>query len=365
MKFLDMSVMHSEIKNEIMEAMERVYDSNSYILGREVEDFEKRFANYCETKYCIGVGNGLEALYLILRGYGIGSNHEVIIPSNTYIATSLAVSFTGATPIFVEPYTDTFNLNPDLIEAAITRKTKAIIPVHLYGQPAQMNPIKKIAKKYNIKVIEDNAQAQGASYKGIKTGNLGDASGVSFYPGKNIGALGDGGAVTTNDKELAEQIKYLRNYGSNVKYYNHYKGINSRLDEIQAAVLNIKLNYLDQWNKYRQKIAKTYLDNIKNKNIILPKVEENSTHVWHQFVIKCNDRDGLQKYFIENGIETFIHYPIPIYKQNAYSEYSKLEEKLPIATNLAKEVLSLPIYPYMDFNDVYKIVEVINKFRQI
>lgn len=362
MKFLDMSVMHSKIKNEIMEAIERVYDSNQYILGNEVKNFEKRFAKYCGTKYCIGVGNGLEALYLILRGYGIEENCEVIIPSNTYIATALAVNFTGATPIFVEPDIDTFNLNPDLIESAITNRTKAIIAVHLYGQPVLMNRINKLAKRYNIKVIEDNAQAQGASYKKIKTGNLGDASGVSFYPSKNIGGLGDGGAVTTNDKQLAEKIKFLRNYGSNVKYYSHYKGINSRLDEMQAAVLNIKLNYLDKWNKYRGEIAKIYLDNIRNNKIVLPRVEESLTHVWHQFVIKCKERDNLQKYFKENGVETLIHYPIPIYKQNAYSEYSNLEKKLPIATSLAKEVLSLPIYPYMDLNDVYKVVEVINKF---
>lgn len=363
MKFMDMGPMNNNIKGKVMEAIERVYDSNWYILGKEATAFENDFAAYCGSKHCIGVGNGLDALYLILRGYDIGYGDEVIIPANTYIATALSVTFTGAKPIFVEPDEKTFNINPDKINEAITSKTKAIIAVHLYGQPADMEPINKLAKKYKIKVIEDNAQAQGAEYNNIKTGNLSDAAGISFYPGKNIGALGDGGAVTTNDDELAEKIRALRNYGSNIKYYNEYKGINSRLDEIQAAILRVKLEYLDSWNKHREKIAKIYLNNINQKDIILPVSLENTKVVWHQFVIRHKDRDRLQEYLKENSIDTMIHYPVPIYKQKAYLEYEDLENTLKISKKLADEVLSLPIYPYMRIEDVYKVAEVLNKFQ--
>ena len=361
-KFLDMKPMHDKIKDEIMQAVERVYDSNWYILGKEVEKFEEEFATYCGTKYCIGVGNGLEALHLILRGYGIGEGDEVIVPSNTYIATALAVSYAGATPVFVEPDNRTYNIDPTLIESAITDKTKAIMAVHLYGQPCDMDPINEIAKKYNLKVIEDNAQSQGATYKGKKTGNLGDAAGISFYPGKNLGALGDAGAITTNDEDLANKIRTLRNYGSNKKYFNEYKGYNSRLDEMQAAVLRVKLRYLDEWNAYRKEVASNYLNKINNENIILPHVHKDTNPVWHQFIIRTNNREDLQRYLEEQGISTMIHYPVPIHKQEAYKEYSDMIGRLPIAESIADEILSLPIYPEISKDDIDKIIESINSY---
>lgn len=361
-KFLDMKPMHDKIKDEIMKSIEKVYDSNWYILGKEVEAFEEEFAAYCGTKYCIGVGNGLEALHLILRGYGIGEGDEVIVPSNTYIATALAVNYAGATPVFVEPDNRTYNIDPNLIEASITEKTKAIMAVHLYGQPCDMDPINEIAKKYNLKVIEDNAQSQGAIYKGRKTGNLGDAAGISFYPGKNLGALGDAGAITTNDKELADKIRILRNYGSNKKYYNEYKGYNSRLDEMQAAILRVKLRYLDEWNNYRREVANTYLNKINNKNIVLPYVLEDTNPVWHQFIIRTNNREELQNYLEEQEISTMIHYPVPIHKQEAYKEYSSMIGKLPIAESIAEEILSLPIYPEMSKIDIEKVIEKIENY---
>ena len=363
-KFLDMRPMHDKIKNEIMQAIERVYDSNWYILGKEVEKFEEEFATYCGTKYCIGVGNGLEALHLILRGYGIGEGDEVIVPSNTYIATALAVSYAGATPVFVEPDNKTYNIDPTLIESAITDKTKAIMAVHLYGQPCDMDSINEIARKHNLKVIEDNAQSQGATYKGKKTGNLGDAAGISFYPGKNLGALGDAGAITTNDEDLANKIRTLRNYGSNKKYFNEYKGFNSRLDEMQAAVLRVKLRYLDEWNAYRKEVASNYLNKINNKNIILPYVHKDINPVWHQFIIRTNNREDLQKYLEEQGISTMIHYPVPIHKQEAYKEYSDMIGRLPIAESIADEILSLPIYPEMSKFDIDKVIESINRYEK-
>lgn len=363
MKFLDMSIMHDNIKLEIMKAIEKVYDSNWYVLGNEVSEFEKEFATYCGVKHCIGVGNGLEALHLILKGYNIGKGDEVIIPSNTYIATALAVNYAGATPIFVEPNERTYNINHNLIEDSITSKAKAIIAVHLYGQTCDMNPINEIAKTYNLKVIEDNAQSQGALYKGRKSGSLSDAAGISFYPGKNIGALGDAGAVTTNDDELANKIRSLRNYGSSIKYFNEYKGYNSRLDELQAAVLRVKLKYLDEWNDYRNMIANIYLENIKNKDVIVPYTLENCKHVYHQFVIKTKYRDELQKYLKYNNIDTMIHYPVPIHKQKSYQELNYLKGKLPIAENISEQILSLPIYPYISKEEVYKLSNLINKFR--
>lgn len=363
-KFLDMRPMHDKIKNEIMQAIERVYDSNWYILGKEVEKFEEEFATYCGTKYCIGVGNGLEALHLILRGYGIGEGDEVIVPSNTYIATALAVSYAGATPVFVEPDNKTYNIDPTLIESAITDKTKAIMAVHLYGQPCDMDSINEIARKHNLKVIEDNAQSQGATYKGKKTGSLGDAAGISFYPGKNLGALGDAGAITTNDEDLANKIRTLRNYGSNKKYFNEYKGFNSRLDEMQAAVLRVKLRYLDEWNAYRKEVASNYLNKINNKNIILPYVHKDINPVWHQFIIRTNNREDLQKYLEEQGISTMIHYPVPIHKQEAYKEYSDMIGRLPIAESIADEILSLPIYPEMSKFDIDKVIESINRYEK-
>ncbi len=361
-KFLDMNPMHDKIKKEILKSIEKVYDSNWYILGEEVEKFEEEFAKYCSTKYCIGVGNGLDALHLILRGYNIGKGDEVIIPANTYIATALAVSYAGATPILVEVNEKTYNIDYSLIEKAITNKTKAIIVVHLYGQPCDMDNINKIAKKYNLKVIEDNAQAQGALYKGKKTGSLFDAAGISFYPGKNLGALGDAGCITTNDKILADKIRSLRNYGSSKKYYNDYKGFNSRLDEMQAGILRVKLKYLDEWNQERKDIAKIYMENIDSE-IILPYVLEDTSPVWHQFVIRSQKRDELQEYLKQNSIDTMIHYPVPIFKQKAYSEMKFLEKDFNITSDICDTILSLPIYPYIDKEDIKYICNVINKFK--
>ncbi len=364
-KFSDMSYMHKKIKQEIMDSIERVYDSNWYILGKEVELFEEEFADYCGVDYCIGVSNGLDALHLILRGYDIGIGDEVIIPSNTYIATALAVSYSGAKPVLVEPDKCTYNINTDLIESAITSRTKAIIPVHLYGQPCDMDIINNIAKKFSLKVIEDSAQAQGAHYKCKKTGSLGDASGMSFYPGKNIGALGDAGCITTNDKQLYEKIISLRNYGSSKKYYNTYKGFNSRLDEIQAAILRVKLKYLDEYNNERKNIANYYLNNIKNKDIVLPYKCINVEHVYHQFVVRCDNRNALKKYLSENNIDTMIHYPVPIHKQKAYEELKHLSDSLKITEKLSDTILSLPIYPYMSLDNLKYIVDIINNFTNI
>lgn len=362
-KFLDFSVFHTPIKREIMDAIERVYDSNWLVLGKEVEQFEEEFSKYCGTKFCVGVANGLDALTLILKAYDIGEGDEVIVPSNTYIATALAVNAVGARPVFVEPDSDSYNIDPSKIERSITKHTKAIIPVHLYGSPCDMSPINEIAKRFNIKVIEDNAQSQGAVYQGSKTGSLGDAAGVSFYPGKNIGALGDAGAVTTDIEDLARKLKVLRNYGSEKKYYNEVKGVNSRLDELQAAVLRVKLKYLNSWNRERQKIAKRYLKLIDNKMIVLPKPIKSSTHVWHQFVIRLDRRDDLQKYLLQNGIETMIHYPIPIHLQKAYKEYAHMRGNLPLAEKFADTVLSLPIYPYMPKENQEFIIDCINRFK--
>ncbi|MEH6908131.1 DegT/DnrJ/EryC1/StrS family aminotransferase, partial [Neobacillus drentensis] len=304
--FLDLKAINQQYQEEIKVAMERVLNSGWYILGNEVKAFEEEFATYCGVKHCIGVANGLDALTLIIRAYGIGNGDEVIVPSNTYIASILAISANGATPILVEPNLLSYNIDPSLIEEKITPKTKAIMAVHLYGQAANMKEINKIAEKYNIKVIEDAAQAHGSIYDGKRTGNLGDAAGFSFYPGKNLGALGDAGAITTNDDELANKISALRNYGSKVKYENIYQGVNSRLDEIQAAILRVKLKNLDHDNEKRRKIAEYYNTHIKNKNIVLPDIENENrlSHTWHLYVIRTKDRAILKEHFKENNIET-------------------------------------------------------------
>lgn len=361
-KFLDMKPMHKNLKTEILSNIEKVYDSNYFILGEMVHEFEKNFSRYCETEFCIGVGNGLDSLELILRAYDVGVGDEVIIPANTYIATALAVSNVGATPILVEPDCNTYNIDSNLIEDKITNKTKAIIAVHLYGQPADMDPIKKITRKYNLKLIEDNAQAQGAFYKNKRTGSLGDAAGISFYPGKNIGSLGDAGAITTNDRDVSEKVRVLRNYGSEKKYYNKCKGKNSRLDEMQASVLNIKLKYLDKFNDYRSDVARYYLEGIDNSKIILPKVLDDTKPSWHQFVIRTKHRDKLRDYLYQKNIETMIHYPIPIHKQKAYSEFSNLTGILKVSELISEEVLSLPIYPYLNKQDIDVIIDAINKY---
>lgn len=333
------------LKKEFDEAFQRVMNNGWYILGREVSSFEEEFANYCGTKYCIGTANGLEAMFLILKSWGIKENDEIIVPSNTYIATWLAVSHTGAKPKPVEPNESTHNINPEKIECAITKNTKAILPVHLYGQPADMDAINEIAKKHDLKVLEDSAQGHGALYKKRKTGSLGDAAAFSFYPSKNLGAFGDGGAVTTNDDELAENIRTIRNYGSHKKYINNVIGYNSRLDELLASFLRIKLKVLDEWNNHRKNIANWYLENLPKSfpEWILPKVPEWADPCWHLFVVSTKNRNVIQKKLEEKGIKTQIHYPIPPHLQKAYSVLGYKKRDFPIAEKLANQVLSLPM----------------------
>ena len=368
--FLDLKEINKQYQKELKEACSRVIDSGWYVLGNEVAEFEKEFATYCETEHCLGVANGLDALILILRAYielGVmQKGDEVIVPSNTYIASILAISENGLTPVLVEPDVNTFNLDPKLIQRAITGKTKAILTVHLYGQVTGMDEILTIAKTHNIKVIEDCAQAHGAlyssnKYKRKKVGSLGDAAGFSFYPGKNLGALGDGGAVTTNDSELANTIAALRNYGSHEKYKNLYKGINSRLDEIQAAMLRVKLNYLDNEIQTRQSVAHTYLKGISNSGIELPVVEDVNAHVWHLFVIKTKQREKLASYLTANGVQSLIHYPIPPHQQAAYQEWNNTS--FPISEQIHNEVISLPISVVMSKKDVDTVINVLNDFK--
>jgi len=346
--FLDFVGPYAELKVELDAAYFRFMRSAWYVLGREVEAFEQEFATYCGVKHCVGVGNGLDALHLILRAYGIGAGDEVVVPSNTYIATWLAVSYSGAVPVPVESDPQTFNLDPDRIEAAITRRTKAIIPVHLYGQPADMDPINGIARKHGLKVIEDNAQAQGARYKGRRTGSLGDAAGTSFYPGKNLGAFGDGGAITTNDAALDDRVRTLRNYGSKKKYYNEVKGFNSRLDELQAAFLRVKLKKLDEWNDRRRRLTALYLTELGGaENLTLPFVPEWAEPAWHLFVVRHPKRDALQQKLAAAGIGTLIHYPVPPHLSGAYAADKRLRGHLPIAEALSHTVLSLPMGPHL------------------
>lgn len=357
--FLNFKPQHDQLRQQIREAIGRVIDSNWYILGKEVEMFEKEFAGYCNVKYCVGVGNGLDALHMILRGYDIGNGDEVIVPANTYIATVLAVNYAGATPVFVEPDEQTYNINPALIEKSITSKTKAILCVHLYGQPADMDPIVSIASKYNLKVIEDAAQAHGAIYKDRKIGSIGDATGFSFYPSKNLGAFGDGGCVTTNDAELAERIRSLRNYGSVKKYYNIYKGFNTRLDEIQAAILRVKLSYLDKWNLERRRIAMTYIEKLKGVDLLLPFVPDFVEPVWHLFVIRSPNRDRIQLELSNAGISTLIHYPIPPHLQKAYEDMGLIKGIFPITEKIANEVLSLPMWVGLTKNELHYIADTV------
>ncbi len=363
--FLDLKKINANYSQQIKKATARVVDSGWYILGKEGEVFEDEFAKYCGVKHCLGVANGLDALILIFRAYKelglMKDGDEVLVPANTYIASILAISANNLVPILVEPNIATYNIDPDLIEEKITAKTKAILAVHLYGRVSEMARINEIAKKYNLQVVEDSAQAHGAIENNKRVGDLSNASAFSFYPGKNLGAIGDGGAITTNDGKLAEVIKALRNYGSHQKYHNLYKGFNSRLDEIQATILSIKLKYLDDENKERQKIAKFYCENIKNKNIILPSYPQNQKScVWHLFVIRCDKRDDLQKYLLERGVQTVIHYPIPPHKQGAYREFNHLH--LPITEKIHNEVLSLPIYHTLADEDIAKIVNIINDY---
>jgi dTDP-4-amino-4,6-dideoxygalactose transaminase len=346
--FLDFVGPYAELRPELDAAYERFMRSAWYVLGKELEAFELEYAAFCESKYCVGVANGLDALHLLLRAYDIGSGDEVIVPSNTYIATWLAVSQVGATPVPVEPDAKTLNLDPAGIAAALTPRTKAIIPVHLYGQPADMDPIMAFALRHGLKVIEDNAQSQGARYKGRRTGSLGDAAGHSFYPGKNLGAFGEAGAITTDDAALADHVRTLRNYGSKKKYYNEVKGYNSRLDELQAAFLRVKLKKLDEWNSRRGNVAKNYLKNLNGvEGLQLPFVPEWAAPVWHLFVVRHPQRDRLQEQLTAAGIGTMIHYPVPPHLSGAYANDGWSSGAFPLAENLAASVLSLPIGPHL------------------
>ena len=366
--FLDLKNINQQYRQQLIEACTRVIDSGWYIGGTELEQFEQNFAKYCGTQYAIGVANGLDALILTLRAWKelgkLQDGDEVIVPSNTYIASILAISANQLKPVLVEPNPNTFNLDPAKIEAALTEKTKVILPVHLYGQLAAMPEIMVIAKRHNLLVLEDSAQSHGAAIDDKKAGNWGDASAFSFYPGKNLGALGDAGAITTNDTELANMLRALRNYGSHEKYKNLVQGVNSRLDEIQAAMLDIKLKFLDQEIAHRREIAQIYLQGINNPLIELPKIQgdavEDQQHVWHLFVIRTLHRDALQQYLAGQGIQTLIHYPIPPHKQQAYREWSDLS--FTISEKMHETVLSLPISPVLDIKDAQHIVEVCNKF---
>jgi len=360
--FLDLKAPYLELQAELDEAYQRVMSSGWYILGKEVEAFEQEFAAYCGVKHCIGVGNGLDALHLILRAYGIGAGDEVIVPANTYIATWLAVSYAGAHPVPVEPDERTYNLDPELIKTAITLKTKAILVVHLYGQPADMDSINALAHKYGLKVIEDAAQAHGAVYQGKRAGRLGDAAGWSFYPGKNLGALGDAGAVTTDDDELADKIRMLRNYGSKMKYHNLAKGFNSRLDEFQASFLRVKLKYLEEWNARRAHLAALYCELLKNTGLILPFVPAEMKAAWHLFVVRARQREALQEYLQANGIGTLIHYPVPPHLQPAYQELGLPVGSFSITERIHNEVLSLPMGPHLSTMELERVVDAIQSF---
>ena len=369
-QFLELKPTYDELKDEFDAAYHRVMDSGWYLLGSELEAFEAEFAEYCEAKHCIGVANGLDALHLIVRGYGIGAGDEVIVPSHTFIATWLAVSYAGATPVPVEPNPLTYNLDPANIEAAITPRTKAIMPVHLYGQPADLDPINEIARKHGLVVIEDSAQAQGARYKGRRTGSLGDAAGHSSYPGKNLGAFADAGAITTNDPALADRVRALRNYGSKKKYHYEAQGINSRMDELQAAFLRVKLRHLDEWNARRIKLAEQYLFQLSafNSQLSLPTVPPWASPVWHLFVIRHPQRDALQQHLADLGIQTLVHYPIPPHLSGAYSDLRPPTSDLwplPIAERVADQVLSLPIGPHMSSDAVATVVDAIKSFPEL
>lgn len=357
--FAKFDQMHDEIKSDIMTSVQSVIDSNYFIMGPHLAEFEKNYAAYCGVNYCVGCGNGLDALTLALRAVGVEAGDEVILPAHTFIATALAVSNIKAVPVFVESNED-YTIDFTKIEEKITAKTKAIIVVHLYGQCADMDPIMEIAKKYQLMVVEDAAQAHGAMYKGRKAGSLGNVSAFSFYPGKNLGAMGDAGCIVTNDEFLATKIRELGNYGSIKKYCHNAKGINSRLDEMQAAILNVKLARLDKWNSFRQEVAKRYLNEINNPKVILPKISAFNVHVWHLFVVRVENRIEFQTYLEQNGIQTLVHYPTAIHKQKAYSEYE--EFNFPFTEKYAQEVVSLPMYYGITEEEVSYVIDIINKY---
>ena len=361
--FVSFLPMEKELETDLREAFNRVFKRSWYIEGVEDEAFEKAFAEYCGIQYCVGVGNGLDALFLSLKALGIKEGDEVLVPSNTYIATALAVTYVGAMPVFVEPDINTFNINPDRLEEKITEKTRAIMPVHLYGQPCDMDPIMEIAKKHNLYVIEDCAQAHGATYKGQKIGTFGNVSGFSFYPGKNLGALGDAGAIVTNSKEIATKVRTLGNYGSDYKYHHIYQGNNSRLDEIQAAFLAAKLPHLERMNEERRRIAAKYLEGIKNLEIILPFVPEYANPVWHVFGIRCKRRNELEKFLNDAGIGTNKHYPIPMHLQKCYKSLGFEEGDFPIAEEISSTELSIPMYYGMKNEEIQYVIDKVNEFK--
>ncbi len=361
--FLDLKSVYTELKPEIDQAIATVLESGYFILGQQVEAFETAFAAFTGANYCVGLGNGLDALHLSLLALNVGPGDEVIVPSNTYVATWLAVTYTGAAPIPVEPVETTYNMDPAKIEAAITPRSKVILPVHLYGQPADMDPIREIARRHNLRILEDAAQAHGARYKGTTVGGIGDITAWSFYPGKNLGALGDAGAITTNDTELADKVRVLRNYGSRVKYVNEITGYNTRLDEIQAAILSVKLKKLPEWNERRCKIAEFYLDNLEGLDLILPAVPEWAEPVWHLFVVQHSDRNGLQKFLAQAGIGTLIHYPIPPHLQQAYAHLKLPWGSLPLSELIHQQVLSLPIGPHMTHTQAKEVVQALRNYN--
>ncbi len=356
--FLELKPTYDELRSEFDAAYHRVMDSGWYLLGQELEAFEAEYAAYCDAKFCVGVGNGLDALHLVLKACDIGSGDEVIVPTNTFIATWLAVSYAGATPVPIEPDPRTFNLDPGQIEAAITSRTKAIMPVHLYGQPADMEPIMAIASKHGLKVIEDSAQAQGARYKGRRTGSLGHAAGHSFYPGKNLGAFSDAGAVTTNDAQLADRVRTLRNYGSKKKYFNDVKGFNSRMDELQAAFLRVKLRKLEEWNARRREIAGLFLAGLDSlPGLTLPLVPDWAEPVWHLFVVCHPRRDELQQKLTAAGVGTLIHYPVPPHLAGAYADGQWVAGDFPVAEKMSGTILSLPIGPHLSREQTDRVIE--------
>lgn len=360
--FVTFLPMEKELNEELRGAFDRVFTRSWYIGGEEDNSFEKAFAEYCDCQYCVGVGNGLDALMLALKALDIGEGDEVIVPSNTYIATALAVTYVGAMPVFVEPDIRTFNINPALIEGSITEKTKAIMPVHLYGQACDMDPILSVAKKYGLKVVEDCAQAHGATYKGKKVGSFGDAAGFSFYPGKNLGALGDAGAVVTSNKDLADEIRALGNYGSDYKYHHIYKGNNSRLDELQAAFLAAKLPHLERMNVERRRVAAKFTEGIKNPKVVTPYVLQECVPVWHIYGIRCAEREALEKHLNRKGIGTNKHYPIPMHMQECYKDLNIPQGTLPIAEEISATELSIPMYYGMKDDEIQYIIDAINEF---
>lgn len=357
--FLDLSLQHREIADDLQAAIARVLESGWFVAGAELDRFEREFAAYCGVEHCIGVGNGLDALHITLRAYDIGPGDEVIVPSNTFIATWLAVTYAGAIPVPVDPEPDTHNVDPSALAKAISSRTKAIIPVHLFGHPARMTAINDIARQHGLKVIEDAAQAHGALCHGEKAGGLGDAAAFSFYPGKNLGALGDGGAVTTNDTELAQRIRLLRNYGSKKKYQHELPGYNSRLDEMQAAILGVKLKRLDEWNEKRSRLAERYLAGLRNCNLRLPAPLQGYVPVWHLFVVRSADRDRLRSHLSKREIETQIHYPTAPHLQGAYASLGFSRGDFPVAELLQDEVLSLPMFPHMTDAQADRVIEAI------